>query len=107
MVKLNCASNAGLLRRYIVFLGLMLLVVEILLIILRSIGARHNVECSAAAKCMRKCMGGGVLGYSRLFAVSFFLSMACLVTCQSLVTSASSDVILIGADVPSARQQAD
>jgi len=49
VVKLNCASNAGLLRRYIVFLGLMLLVVEILLIILRSIGARHNVECSAAA----------------------------------------------------------
>jgi len=52
----------------------MLLVVEILLIILRSIGASINVECSAAAKCMRKCMGGGVLGYSPLIAVSFFVN---------------------------------
>ena len=72
MVKLDRASNTGLLRRCIVFLGLMLLVVEILLIVLRSIGVRHDVGCSAAAKCMRECMGDGVLGHSRLFAVLFF-----------------------------------
>jgi hypothetical protein len=76
VVKLDRASNAGLLRRCIVFLRLMLLVVEILLIILRSMGTGYSVECSASAKCMMKCMGGEEFWYSRLFAVSFFLSLA-------------------------------
>jgi len=46
-------------------LRLMLLVVEILLIILRSIGTVHSVECSASIKRMIKCMGEfwGTLAY--------------------------------------------
>ena len=55
----------------------MLLIVEVLLIILRSMGTGHSIEYSASVKCMIKCMGARVLGYSRLFAVSFFLSLAC------------------------------
>jgi hypothetical protein len=43
VVKLDRASNTGLLRRCVVFLRLMLLVVEILLIILRSMGTGHSV----------------------------------------------------------------
>jgi len=80
VVKLNHVSNTDPPWRCIVFLRLMLLVVEILLIILRSMGTGHSVECSASAKCIIKCMGRRVLGYSRLFTVSFFLSLACLVT---------------------------
>jgi len=62
VVKLNRASNTGLLRRCIVFLRLMLPVVEILLIILRSMVTGHSVECSASANCIIKCVGGESFG---------------------------------------------
>ena len=76
MVKLDRASNTGLLRRCVVFLRLMLLVVEILFIVLRSMGTGHSVECSASTKCMMKCMGGefwGTLAYLQ----SYFFGHSC------------------------------
>ena len=48
VVKLDRASNTGLLRRCVVFLRLLLLIVEILLIILRSMGTGHSIERSVS-----------------------------------------------------------
>jgi hypothetical protein len=77
VVKLDRASNTGLLRRCVVFLRLMLLIVEILLIILRSMGTGHSIECSVSAKCMMKCMGERVLGtFAYGICSLIFLSLA-------------------------------
>ena len=57
VVKLNRASNTGLLQRCIVFLRFMPLIIEMLLLILSGVGIRHSGECSVSTQCIIKYIG--------------------------------------------------